>query len=119
MPRLAVQEGGEGDATLAATESACLIHSMSMRLRCVVGRVQYNSMVVSHCIYLQVRKIVGCLVEVGAGGMPASDIPLLLRPQTLSPEVHVPTTVAPAHGLYLMRTFVPDCFDLYNPRLLY
>jgi tRNA U38,U39,U40 pseudouridine synthase TruA len=49
-------------------------------------------------LYRQVRNMVGCLLEVGQGRLPASAVPEILSARDRS---FAPYLVAPSHGLYL------------------
>jgi tRNA pseudouridine38-40 synthase len=49
-------------------------------------------------LYRQVRNMVGCLVTIGQGRLPASEVPAILAAQDRSLAPHL---VAPSHGLYL------------------
>ncbi len=57
----------------------------------------------SHFIWKMVRRMVGVLVEVGAGRLTSADVPRLLREDSGLPA----RVTAPASGLFLERVFYP------------
>jgi tRNA pseudouridine38-40 synthase len=93
---LFAEGAGESDAsTLVEVESATVLEQ---------GALVLVRIVASHFLWRMVRRVVGALVEVGAGRLSQAELAGLLRAEPLAPGRGLPAQwTAPGSGLFLER----------------
>jgi len=63
--------------------------------------------VASHFLWKMVRRLVGALVELGAGAVDEDDLLALLRPGAVGGRLRPAEWTAPPSGLFLERVLYP------------
>lgn len=93
------------DSTIVHVEDCCVVTEGDLILVRVVA---------SHFLWRMVRRLVGFLVEVGAGRLPADALELILTGGLA--DIDTATFTAPPSGLFLERVSYPGDPPLRDPR---